>query len=350
MDPEGELRLARRVGQREGVDLVATADAPGVDDGLAVGRDARIGVVEGVLGQVGGGARLDVDLVDVRDAAADGRDQHVATVGQQAWSLGLIQIERDLAYDLARQRREQEQHAALAAAGHEGHHVTVGREVERAARHEVVREVDVLVLPGEAGRQVLDQLAVSRGEQHDVDLALRAVAGVDGDQLARRARHEREDLGEGRLLLVRRQARPVVVGALLVAVGLEALLEPLVEGLVELAGRAAEGLLVDVVHAAAQHVLAQRVEELADALLAVAVLHELEGGVAHVVDEPAAEGGELGPRQRRDLVRDRGVTDLHQVQGVPGPAHVDRRGPRRSTAGPCAGSGFSGSGRTRRCG
>ena len=94
------------------------------------------------------------------------------------------------------------------------------------------------------------------------------------------------------------RSRAVVARPLLVAEGLEALLQPLLEGLVELLGLDAEGLLVDVVDAAADDVLAQGVEELADALLAVARLDELEGGVAEVVDERGRrEASELATRE-----------------------------------------------------
>jgi hypothetical protein len=69
--------------------------------------------------------------------------------------------------------------------------------------------------------------------------------------------------------------------------------------LVELLGLHPEGLLVDVLDASAHDVLAEGVEELADALLAVAGLDELEGRVAEVVDD--ARVAKLRPRPAREL-------------------------------------------------
>src|SRR6266704_1676210 len=101
--------------------------------------------------------------------------------------------------------------------------------------------------------------------------------------------------------------RSAVIAATISPEGLEPLLQPLVEGLVELLGGGAERLLVDVLGGAPQDPLAERIEELPDPLLAVARLHELEGRVAHVVDEAAREGLELGPGELRHLVGHRGV-------------------------------------------
>ena len=112
-----------------------------------------------------------------------------------------------------------------------------------------------------------------------------------------------------RLLRVGGEVLPVVARPLLVAERLEALLQPLVVGLVELVGLDPEGLLVDVLHPAAHDVLAERVEELADAFLAVAGGDVLEGGVAEVVDEARIRDVAvlLEARELRDLVRHRGV-------------------------------------------
>ena len=63
---EGELRLLLRVVEREDVDLVVPADAPGVGDELAVGRDLGVGVREGVRGQVLHRARVQVDRARCR--------------------------------------------------------------------------------------------------------------------------------------------------------------------------------------------------------------------------------------------------------------------------------------------
>ena len=105
-----------------------------------------------------------------------------------------------------------------------------------------------------------------------------------------------------RLLRVGGQVLAVVAGPLLVAEGLEALLEPLVEGLVELL-RAACGTPAGRCRRAAAHdVLAEGVEELADAFLAVAGLDELEGGVAQVVDQArVARLAEVVMREMRGI-------------------------------------------------
>ncbi len=65
---EGELGLARRVAEREGVDLRVAADAPLVDDQLAVRGDLRVVVRVLVPGEVRDRPRLEVEGPDVGDA------------------------------------------------------------------------------------------------------------------------------------------------------------------------------------------------------------------------------------------------------------------------------------------
>ena len=69
-------------------------------------------------------------------------------------------------------------------------------------------------------------------------------------------------------------------------------------------------------------VLAPGVEELADALLAVTGLDELEGGVAEVVGLAPRQRLVLAARDLRDLVRDGALADHHHVERIPQPAQV----------------------------
>ncbi len=230
----------------------------------------------------------------------------------------------DLLLHLAVERRDQEEAAALAGAAEEADVVAARVEGERAPGDELAVEAEPFPVLVEAAREVLDHVAVLRGDQHHVGLAVGAVRGHDRRDLAGGARREGVGLREVGLLGVRREVAAEVVGPLAVAERLEALLQPLVEGGVELLGGGAEGLLVELLGPAAQQPLAQRVEELADALLAVARLDELEAGVAHVVDEAPGERLELDARQPRHLVGERRVADHHQVERLPHAAEVVR--------------------------
>ena len=320
--PEGQLGLLRRVGEGEGVELPVAADPPLVDDGLPVRRHLRVVVGVLVVRQVRDGARLEVEPPDVGDALLQGLEEHRAPVGQDARGLHLVERNAHLLADRAVEHREQEEAAALAGAPEEADVVALRIEGERAAGHELAVDREALPRAVEAAREVLDDVPVLRRDEHDVGLALVAVRRHDGGDLAGGGRREGERLGEARLLGVGREVAAEVVGPLLVAIGLEALLQPLVERRVELLRRRAEGLLVELLGAAAENALAQRVEELPDPLLAVAGLHELEARVAHVVDEPAGEGLELHPRQLRHVVGEGRVADHHEVERVPGTPEV----------------------------
>jgi hypothetical protein len=202
--------------------------------------------------------------------------------------------------------------------------VALGVEVDRAPGHELVVDGDVLVFARVALGEVLDHAAVP------VESRMRSASPSERFPV-RAATTSPEGLGVKAKTWVKfvfswfgREVLAVVGGALLVAEGLEALLEPLLELLVELLRLHAEGLHVDVFDAAAHDVLAEGVEELPDAFLAEARLDELEGGVAEVVDDARVRVAAVfvEAAQRRHLLRDGGVADGHEVEGVPGAALV----------------------------
>ena len=130
-----------------------------------------------------------------------------------------------------------------------------------------------------------------------------------------------------RLLLVRRQVAPVVGRPLLVAERLEAVLQILLEVLIELVLLHPQRFFVGVL-AAADDALAQREQELADAFLAELRLDELEHRVTEVVDEarrPAAAAVAFELGHLRDDVGDRRVAHRHQIERLPLPALVVRQ-------------------------
>ena len=120
-----------------------------------------------------------------------------------------------------------------------------------------------------------------------------------------------------RLAALRREVAAVVLRPLLVAERLEAVLQVLVELLVELVGLELERFLVGAV-AAADDALAQREEELPQPFLAPPRLDELERRVTEVVGQASVdERRALEIAHRRDDVGDGGVADRHQVERVP---------------------------------
>ena len=95
----------------------------------------------------------------------------------------------------------------------------------------------------EAARQVADDRAVLRRDQDDVELAVAAVAGHRGDQVARRRRLDRTARSRTRVFCgIGREVAAVVGRPLLVAERLEAVLQVLLELLVELLGVELEAL------------------------------------------------------------------------------------------------------------
>ena len=86
-------------------------------------------------------------------------------------------------------------------------------------------------------RQVADDRAVLGRDEDDVHLAVAPVAGDDGQQVARGRRLDGVGVGEACLLRIGREVAAVVRRPLLVAERLEAVLQVLVELLVELLRR-----------------------------------------------------------------------------------------------------------------
>ena len=184
----------------------------------------------------------------------------------------------------------------------------------------MVLEPAVLV---ETPREIADDRPVLGGEKDDVELAVTTVPRHGGNQLARGRRLCGIHVCVSRLLRVRRKIATVVRRPLLVAERLEAILQVLLELLIELLRLQPQGFLVRIV-TAADDALAEREEELAKAFLPPARLDELEHGVPEVVDHPRAAGiavaFEVG--HLRHDVRDGGIPHHHQVDGAPVAGHV----------------------------
>ena len=172
----------------EAEQLLVAADARHVDDELAVGRPGRRVVGEVVVGEVG-------DLAASRDrrvkmspmpSCAAPRSATVRAVGREVRRLGLVdRLHRDALLDLAGEHVLDDQRALLLGAHEVGEAIALRR--PRHPRHRVpaarractmYSKPHVLV---EAARQVADDRAVLRRDQHDVELAVLAVAGDDGD-------------------------------------------------------------------------------------------------------------------------------------------------------------------------
>ena len=317
----------RPVSMSSAEQLLVAADARHVDDELAVGRPGGPGVAEGVLGQVGDRARLQVEHEDVADAALERGEHHAPAVGRDVRRLGLVErAQVELVFDLARDDVLQDERARLLGADEVAE--PVARRRPRHPRHGVPAAAGrdqelVAVRLVEALGQVADDAAVLARDQDDVGFLVLAVAGDDGNEVARRRRLGGERVGERALLGVGRQVAAVVRRPLLVAERLEAVLQVLLELLVEVLGIDLEGFLVGVV-AAADHRLAEREEVLAQPLLAPLGFHELEDRMAQVVDHArAAEAAVfIELRHLRHDVGDRRVAHRHQVERPPVAGHV----------------------------
>src|SRR5262245_7600691 len=114
------------------------------------------------------------------------------------------------------------------------------------------------------------------------------VADDRGNQIALRRRIDRDRGGGVRLARIRREAPALVRRPLLVAERLEALFQIAIELLVKFVGFDLQRFFVRAV-AAADDVLAQREEELAQAVLAPLRLDELERRVAELIRRAAGE-------------------------------------------------------------
>ncbi len=326
--PERELGLRLRR-QIELEQLLVPAHARAVEDVGAVGRVHRPGVAEGVVGEVDDFLRLEVDRVDVADAAAQRRERDRLAVVRERRRLGLVhRLHRQLQLDLLGQHVLDDQRSLLLGPHEVGEAIALGRprhprHLEPLAHLHDVIEAHVLV---EAARQVAHERAVLGGQEHQIELAILAVDGHRRDQIAGRRRRNRERLGEMRLLLVRREVASVVGRALLVAERLEAILQVALEALVELVPLHLQRFFVRV-FAAADDALAEREHELPDAFLPELRLDELEHGVTQVVDQArvARVAVAFHLRHLRHDVGDRRVAHGHQVGRRPLPALVVRQ-------------------------
>ena len=166
---------------------------------------------------------------------------------------------------------------------------------------------------------------------------------IDGDEVARRRRLDRDRARVVRLLGIGREVLAVVGRPLLVAERLEAVFQIFLELLVELARRHLERFFVRA-RPAADGALAQREEELPDAVLAPARFDELVERVAEVVDQARAAEVAVAFHlaHARDDVGDRGVAHRHQVERIPDAALVFRAALRAPTAECCGGAATSG--------
>ncbi len=205
---------------------------------------------------------------------------------------------------------DQQQAAPALALGEDGEGVAVRREGEVAARLAAQRELlghQVLVLVRQAVGQVAQQPAVPGVEEDDVDVAL--VGGQRGHQVAGRRRRRRERGAAAPRGLDAEEAAEV--GGL---AGLDELrqvlpAQPAPELEVEVLRLHLEGADDRAVHPRADRV-AHLVDEVEEALLAPALLDEIEHRVAEAVGEEAAE---VGLRHRGDAVVDHRVAQEHLV-------------------------------------
>ena len=177
---EGDLRLPLR-GEIHPEQLLIAADAGVVDDELAVGRVGRP-VIEEVVGrEVDHLERLQIHRVDVADAAAQRRKRDQPAVGRETGRFGLVhRPHRHPHFDFPRQHVLHDQRTLLLGAHEVGQAIPFGRPRHPVHGHPIdvhrdeVREPQVLVEPF---RQVAHDRPVLRRQEHDVVLAILAVAG-----------------------------------------------------------------------------------------------------------------------------------------------------------------------------
>ena len=141
-----------------------------------------------------------------RTRSACRRARSPATRARRRWSSGsAISILRETTF-------WQDERAVLFGAHEVGEPIALRRPrhprhgVEAHARRRDGLEARVLI---EAAGQVADDRAVLGREQDDVELAVAAVAGHRGDQIARGRRFDRQHVAEARLLRVRREIAAV---------------------------------------------------------------------------------------------------------------------------------------------
>ncbi len=199
-------------------------------------------------------------------------------------------------------------------------HVSQGTVTQRPPGVDDVLEPFVLV---EAGRQLANDRAVLPRHQDDVAFAVAPIAGEDRQQVAGGRRLRGVDAAVRRLLRIRSEVAAIVGRPLLVAERLEAILEVLVELLIEFVGGDLERLLVGVL-AAPNHRLAQREEVAAETVFAPLGFDELEDRVAQVVDHPRAADVAVAfePAHLRNDVGHGSIAHSHQILRAPLAGHV----------------------------
>ena len=254
---------------------------------------------------------LEVDRVDVEPAGPVAGEGDGPAVGAEGRVHLLLDLHLDRLDELALEDVEDHQAAAALALGEGGDVVAVGREGEVAAHaradgQELRRQV--LVAPGVALGQVGDRAPRAGVVEHDVEVA--AGDRERRHQVAGRRRRRRDHLLDLALVVAE---RPSEVGGL---AGLDQLrqvllAQPAAEVEVEVLGVDPEGALDRPVGPAAERV-AELEQEVAEALLAPALLDEVEGGVAETVGE---EAGGAALQDRRDRVVDHRVAQVHLVRG-----------------------------------
>ncbi len=234
-------------------------------------------------------------------------------------------LQREPVLDIAGQHVLDDQRLVLLVAHEIGEAIADRR--PRHPRHHVaetrLRDVLEAAILVEAGRQVAHDRPVLRREQDDVELLIAAVAGHDGDEIARRRRLDRDRARVVRPFRIGGEILAVVGRPLLVAERLESIFQIFLELLVELARGHLERFFVRA-RAAADGALAQREEELPDAVLAPARFDELVERVAEVIDQPRAAEVAVAFHlaHARNDVGDRGVADGHEIERIPDAALV----------------------------
>ena len=233
---ERELGLLLRV-EVQAEQLLVAAD-PGVVDQIGAVARIRWPVIEEVVvGEIDDFLRLEAHGVDVAQGAAHGRESDGQSVGREMRRFRIVdRLHRDPVIDLQGQDVLDDQGPFLLGA--DEIRDTIAARRPRQPRHRVGaltahRDVGEPVVHVEAVGQVADDRPVLARDQNDVDFAVLAVDGDDGDEIARGGRRDGEGLRVARLLRIGRQIASVVGRPLAIAERLEAILQVAFEGLVE---------------------------------------------------------------------------------------------------------------------
>ncbi len=302
-------------GEVDREELGVVADHRAEHQDVAVGRERRRSVEDRVLGHVLDLERLDVEQEEIEDAVGVAGERDVLAVRAPRRRHLLLDRHVDDAPDAAVEDVDDDQRATrLALAGEHRERVAVGRERDVAAHAVAQRQVlrqQVLELGRAALGEIAQHAPLLRVEQDQVDVVLDR--RERRHQVARRRRDRRELLRAAAAAVGVGAERPAEVAGL---AGLDQLrqvllAQPAPELGVEVLGVDAERALDGAADARAQRV-PELVEEVAQAVLAPAVLDEVERGVAVAIGEEAAA---LRLGDRRQHVVDRGVDQEHAVVG-----------------------------------